>query len=84
MDSIWENLYEEGLIYLGEWHSHPGGSASYSFTDKQAIANIATCKRVVIRHPIMLIVSVSKDIVREFRAYYYNNGQITEYEQNRH
>ena len=23
MDDIWKELYIQGLVYLGEWHSHP-------------------------------------------------------------
>lgn len=83
MDCLWDELYKDGLIYLGEWHSHPDSSASYSNMDKQALTNIATSTTVVIRHPIMLISSVSKTRIREYRAYYYYNGQIIEYEQDR-
>lgn len=80
MEGIWDKLYKEGLIYLGEWHSHPNGSATYSVTDKKALANIAQCKNVVIKNPIMLIVSLSKTRINQISAYYYNNGEIIEYE----
>ena len=80
MNVLWDKLYDEGLIFLGEWHSHPQGSASYSSTDKTAMTNIATCKTVVIKNPIMLIVALSKKKVYQTKAYYYSNGDIVEYE----
>lgn len=79
MESVWDELYKEGLIYLGEWHSHPNGSSMYSATDKKALTNIAQCKDVLIRNPIMLIVSLSKTKINKINAYYYDNGKIIEY-----
>lgn len=83
MEKIWDDLYEEGQIYLGEWHSHPNGSASYSYVDKQAMINIANCDKVVIDHPIMLIISISTTKVREIKAYYCRKDKLIEYEPHR-
>lgn len=80
MESLWDELYKEGLVYLGEWHSHPNGSSMYSATDKNALTNIAHSETVVINNPIMLIVSLSKKKIRRMGTYYYNNGKIIKYE----
>lgn len=80
MESVWDELYKEGLVYLGEWHSHPNGNSMYSATDKKALTNIARSETVVINNPIMLIVSLSKKKINRMNAYYYNNGEIIEYE----
>ena len=80
MESVWDKLYKEDLVYLGEWHSHPNGSSMYSATDKEALTNIARSKTVVINNPIMLIVSLSKKKINRVSAYYYDNGKIIEYE----
>lgn len=80
MESVWDELYKEGLVYLGEWHSHPNGSSRYSTTDKKALTNIAGSETVVINNPIMLIVSLSKKKINQINAYYYNKGKVIEYE----
>lgn len=80
MESVWDELYKEGLVYLGEWHSHPNGNSMYSATDKKALTNIARSETVVINNPIMMIVSLSKKKIHRMNAYYYNNGEIIEYE----
>lgn len=80
MESVWDELYKEGLVYLGEWHSHPNGSSMYSVTDKKALTNIARSETVLINNPIMMIVSLSKKKINQMSAYYYNNGKIIEYE----
>lgn len=80
MEELWDNLYQQGLIYLGEWHSHPNGNASYSSVDKRAITQIAACKTVNIENPIMLILGINKDGIIDIKAYYYKEGQIIEYE----
>ena len=30
LEKVWEQLSQEGLRYVGEWHSHPNGSTQYS------------------------------------------------------
>lgn len=80
MEPIWDSLYNEGLIYLGEWHSHPNGSSSYSMTDRKALTNIAESETVNISNPIMLIVGFNKSRIIEIKAYYYKDFDIIEYE----
>lgn len=37
MEQTWKKLAEEGLTYLGEWHTHPKGTTQYSYADSQAM-----------------------------------------------
>jgi proteasome lid subunit RPN8/RPN11 len=80
MNHKWEELYANGLIYLGEWHSHPNGTSSYSMMDKQALVNIAEYDRVAIENPVMVIFALSRESIKDVRAYYYRGGNIIEYE----
>lgn len=41
--------------YLGDWHTHPGGSPSPSYIDKRTLARIASTESSGTRHPIMVI-----------------------------
>ena len=52
MDKIWKELDEEGLRYVGEWHSHPNGSIQYSSTDLAAMTDIEN--EVSIENPLVL------------------------------
>lgn len=66
-------------IYVGEWHSHPNGSSSYSSTDLNSISEIAKDSNVQISSPLMIIVSIYKDSIRE-TAYIHHNEKIYTYE----
>lgn len=51
------NESERTLVYLGDWHSHPNGSASLSGTDRRALVNIANFPEARINSPIMILLS---------------------------
>ena len=55
MEKVWEQLANDGLRYVGEWHSHPNCSTQYSGTDLSAMADIE--KEVSIENPLLLIVN---------------------------
>jgi integrative and conjugative element protein (TIGR02256 family) len=51
-------LYESSgrrLSYLGDWHTHPGGSVTPSPTDLRTIRNIAACAEARCPRPLMAI-----------------------------
>jgi integrative and conjugative element protein (TIGR02256 family) len=51
-------LYEEShrtYTYLGDWHSHPGGTETLSFQDRCTLALIARTKAARIPSPLMAI-----------------------------
>ena len=77
-----ETIYdEEGLIYVGEWHSHPNGSSLYSSMDKQAMIRIAEYPKTLIEHPLLMIVGVKNRRVQEYSVYMYDNQKLLRYEQ---
>lgn len=79
-----EAIYdEEGLIYVGEWHSHPNGCSRYSSMDKQAMIRIAEYPQTIIEHPLLMIVGVKKRQVQEYSVYMYDNKKLLRYEQSR-
>ena len=41
--------------YLGDWHTHPGGTCAISRTDKKTLRTIAHHRESRLRRPVMLI-----------------------------
>lgn len=76
MNKFWDELYKQGLIYLGEWHSHPMGNCNYSYEDCETIKTIASCPNVNINLPLLLIVSLNKAEVKDMGIYYCDNNQL--------
>lgn len=74
---------EEGEYYLGEWHTHPNGSANYSTTDLNAMKNTAECTSVTIANPLLLIIALTSKNITGQTFYHYENQKLTAYEQNR-
>lgn len=66
--------------YIGEWHSHPNGSTMYSQTDLNAMIDIVDCSTVVIKNPILLILSISKERLNNFTFYCYADKKLYNYE----
>ena len=55
-----DRLYSTSLRtiqYLGDWHSHPGGTERLSDLDKVTLARIACYKDARAPQPVMLVVS---------------------------
>lgn len=53
-------LYEQSgrlLHYLGDWHSHPGGTGELSEQDRRTLRTIARARAARVRRPIMLILA---------------------------
>lgn len=66
-------------IYIGEWHSHPDARAIPSGTDVASISEIANTQTVMIENPILLIVSISKEIFEPI-FYVFSKNKIYRYE----
>lgn len=43
--------------YLGDWHTHPHGTAILSSTDKQTLARIGTTPSSQNKHPVMAVLA---------------------------
>lgn len=76
MTKLWDKLYKNGLIYLGEWHTHPNGSSHYSNTDLNTIQSIACNKDIQIIRPLLLILSITDKNIKEISLYHYYDGQL--------
>jgi integrative and conjugative element protein (TIGR02256 family) len=76
MKHIWNDLYNKGLIYLGEWHTHPNGSCIYSDTDLEAMRSITSSKGVKIKRPLLLIASINKSNDQDMNIYHYSNNKL--------
>jgi len=42
-------------VYVGEWHTHPGGSAWMSLLDRRTLGRIARHREASCPHPLMVI-----------------------------
>ena len=66
--------------YIGEWHTHPNGSSMYSYTDLNAMRQIASSTNVSIENPILLILGIINNSPSEISAYIYDNKELFKYE----
>lgn len=80
MEQTWKKLAEEGLTYLGEWHTHPKGTTQYSYTDYQAMLCIANDKNVALATPLLFIISLDDSCITDSRAYLYDKGILLKFE----
>lgn len=80
MEQTWKKLSEQGLSYLGEWHTHPNGTPQYSHTDYMAMKGIADDRNVALSTPILFIISLKDSGITDSRAYLYDNGTLLKYE----
>lgn len=71
---------KEGLIYLGEWHTHPNSSTMFSKTDLHAMKQIANYENVQTYNPLLLILSISENTMNNFTFYLYDNNKLLNYE----
>lgn len=80
MQEFWDVLYKDnGYIYLGEWHSHPGASANYSDIDRNTMMEICEADSVRIRYPIFMIIGNSKESP-DIKFYTVKNKIVYSYE----
>ncbi len=76
-----EKLFlEKNQYYIGEWHTHPDSSIDYSKTDLMAMSQIAQYGEVTILNPILLILSISKSELNEYKFYLYKDKKLLGYD----
>lgn len=80
MEQMWRELSEQGLTYLGEWHTHPKGTTQYSNTDYQAMVGIANDKNVALATPLLFIISLNESSSTDCKAYLYDSGMLLKFE----
>lgn len=76
---IEEMFQNEKLYYVGEWHTHPNGNSIFSNLDLQSMIEIAKCDTVKITNPVLLILGTTKNSIKEYSIYYYQNKQLLKY-----
>ena len=62
MEQTWKKLAEEGLTYLGEWHTHPETNPIPSETDKALIRQIVSDKSSPFPKVLLVIVGLNGTI----------------------
>lgn len=80
LEKLWVRLKNEGLEYLGEWHTHPNGSSNYSPADLTAMSEIAKDEYVSILNPILLILSLDSRRIKEHNVYLYDSSRLLMYQ----
>lgn len=81
LEEVWNKLHLDGLEYLGEWHTHPNGTAKYSHTDLDAMKEITNEVHVSILNPILLILSLSATMVRDCNVYLFDASHLLRFQE---
>lgn len=79
-DVFKQAYYEKGLFYIGEWHSHPDGNSMFSNDDFRAMKQIVEEKTVLIKNPVLLILSVTNEKLDGYQFYFYKEEELKKYE----
>jgi len=62
LESLLKSRWEQNLYYLGEWHSHPGGSPVPSEQDRTTMRGIATSEDYRCSTPILVILGTAEGL----------------------
>ena len=77
---FFENLFvKQNIYYVGEWHTHPNASTMYSQADLQTMMYIANCETVMIKNPVLLIISVNNNRILDSTFYIYDDERLSIY-----
>ncbi len=71
--------FDNKVIYVGDWHSHPNGSNQFSQPDFNSIKDVAKSNTVNIRNPILLIAAYS-DNYYDPGFYVYNQDKLYKFD----
>ncbi|MFT4152337.1 Mov34/MPN/PAD-1 family protein [Parafilimonas sp.] len=79
LKELLEQYYaNEGLVYVGEWHTHPDNAAVPSQTDIRAMKELAEDKNVLINNPVLMILEIQKTDYN-IGIYFLFNGKLLQY-----
>jgi integrative and conjugative element protein (TIGR02256 family) len=76
-EELLNELYLNGLVYIGEWHKHPGSFNEPSYTDLNTMIEITNDDQTKdIISAITTVVDVNDDVSKDFNInfYYYRRG----------
>ena len=71
---------DEGMYYIGEWHTHPDNEPWFSTADLNAMLNIQKNQSIQIENPILLILSVTKNKLQDYKFFVLHNDRLEVYE----
>lgn len=75
------DIYQDtGTYYVGEWHTHPDANSIFSKTDLHTMRNIAKSDNVMIKNPILLILSTNLNKIIDYKFYIFDNNNLEIYE----
>lgn len=79
LKELLEQYYaNEGLVYVGEWHTHPNNEAVPSPTDIRAMRELAEDENVLINNPVLMILEIQKTDYN-IGIYFLFNGKLLRY-----
>lgn len=64
------------LEYLGDWHTHPGGTTRFSELDQAAARTIASAPMAQQPRPLMLVASLQRDVSNRLAAAVLLDGRL--------
>lgn len=76
-DLFFKLFEDEGIHYIGEWHTHPNSNSCYSQTDFNALKKIA---KGDIENPILLIIGFDKKGIIDYSFNVFFNKKVYKYE----
>ncbi len=75
IEKLLNDAWTKNFHYLGEWHSHPGGSPIASSNDEEQMRRIASDELVRCSTPVLLIVGGVKNALT-IAAFAHKNGSF--------
>lgn len=72
--ALLKDRWSKNEYYLGEWHSHPGGSAMPSPQDRATMRGIAADRNYDCREPILVIIA-TRDKAAEVSVHVFPYGE---------
>lgn len=67
---------DESVEYLGDWHTHPGGTTRFSELDRQAAVTISEAPAARQPRPVMLVLALGQNGHARMAASYLVNGRL--------
>lgn len=75
-----DEYHKTDRYYIGEWHSHPNASTSYSSMDLKAMIEAVNSPTVSIKNPILLIISTNNKKIINYTFYCLSENKLHKYE----
>ena len=80
LNAYLKDIYQKSngkIEYLGEWHTHPFGSTTYSANDFNSMSEIAKEENTKNETPVLAILSIQRR-KNNYKFYRYQNNRLIE------